>query len=760
MHKLCSGSLLLFPVAILVALLCLYDPQGLKGSWPWLPELGVDFSLKLDALSLLFAGLISGIGILIQWYSMAYMRGKPSALLFRVYLTLFMLSMLGLVLSDNIILLFVFWELTTLTSYLLIGFNHEAEKSRKNALQAMLVTGTGGLALLAGLILLGEMAGSYQLSEILLLGDQLPQHALFTPSLILILLGALTKSAQFPFHFWLPAAMAAPTPVSAYLHSATMVKAGIYLLARVSPLYAQSELWMVALGIAGGITAVWSILVALRQTDLKLMLAHSTNTALGVLTFLLAFGTDYALAAALVFILAHAFYKAALFMVIGTIDKATGTREMAQLAGLKSVLPRSFLATLLASLSMAGVPITLGFLSKEYLYKAGLGIAWWAVAVLLVVNVLLVTMAFVLVIKPFLIRSNEQTVPVKPVEKGWPALGLWLPAMILAVLGLLVPILALPWLQTVVLDPATLAIQPAVVPVELKLWQGVNLPLMLSGITLLLGLAVYWVYPIVTKILNSTIGHCPAGADVYQWLLTTTLRVASWLAGLMQQRQLSRDVLLFFVVLMVLLLSRMSWTSLAELLPVFDTAEPLFYEIGLAGLLIAAAITSILTTSRLLAIAALSVVGFVITIVFMLYSAPDVAKTQLLVETLVIVFLALVMRHLPMLDTIASHSRARRLLHAVVALSIGLCVTMLLLQITRQPMDSLLTDFFAANSLPGGHGRNIVNVILVDFRALDTLGEILVVVVAALATLGLLNHLKKLKKTNKLPIQSPTGDAG
>lgn len=724
------------PLALFVSLVTTYTPNATTWSWQWVPSLDIQLSFRLDGLSMLFASLITGIGVLIQLYSAAYMKDHAEQLKFRAYLSLFMLAMLGLVLSDNILLLFVFWELTTLTSYLLIGFNHEAEKSRKNALQAMLVTGAGGLALLAGLILLGEMAGSYQLGQILQQGSQLTEHTLFLPSCILIMLGAFTKSAQFPFHFWLPGAMAAPTPVSAYLHSATMVKAGIYLLARVSPLYTQTDLWLYSLSIAGGITAVWTALVALRQTDLKLMLAFSTNTALGIMTFLLAFGTDYAISAALLFILAHAFYKAALFMVIGNIDKATGTREISKLAGLRPILGCSFIAATLAAISKAGIPLSMGFLSKEYAYKAGLAVDWWAVAVLMLANIMLVAMAFILIFKPFLSKANQDTVPAKPVEKQ---LGLWLPPMLLAILSVLVPILALSGLQTTLITPATLAINTTVEPITIKLWQRINLPLILSGITLVLGIILYALYPRLKSVLDLLMARLPSGPDVYQRLLDGTLNIATLIANLMHQKRLSLDALLLFSVLAALMISQSSFA-----LPSLSNPVPRFYEVGFALVLCAGAITCIFASSRLLAIASLSVVGFVITLVFMIYSAPDVAKTQLLVETLVIVFVASVMRHLPHTNTVQAHPKRRRLLHALVATVVGVSVSVLLIQITQGPLDTTLTRFYAENSLPGGQGRNVVNVILVDFRAFDTLGEILVVVVAALATIGLLGKRVRL----------------
>lgn len=729
------------PVALLAFFFDAYSPHAPIWSRPWVPSLGIDLSIHLDGLSLLFVSLICGIGTLIQIYSLSYMKGKANRFSFHLFLTLFMLSMLGVVLSDNLLLLFVFWELTTITSYLLIGFNHEDDTSRKNALQSMLITGAGGLALLAGLILLGEMAGSYQISEIVLASEDIQRHPLFTPSLVLVLLGAFTKSAQFPFHFWLPGAMAAPTPVSAYLHSATMVKAGIYLLARLSPVYAGSDVWFYALFTAGSVTAIWSALVALRQTDLKLMLAYSTNTALGKLTLLLAIGTDYAIAAALLFILTHALYKASLFMVIGNIDKATGTRELHQLAGLKSVLALSCLAAMLAALSKAGIPPMLGFLSKEYMYKAGLEVNTLTVGVLLVSNTVMVALALLVIVKPFFGHKGPDTVSAKPIELD---LGLWLPPLLLAMGSFAVPLFALTFLQTTFITPASLAIRPAGEPVSVALWQGVNLPLVLSGVTLLAGIAAYRLHSRFMRAGAPLFRALPVATKVYQHTLNGLMQLSAWQTKLLQQKRLSVYVLTFFTVLTGLIVTASTGHFPAG--TVTRLSEVSFYETVLALLLLTAVLVCIFAASRLLAIAALGllaiaalgVVGFISTLVFMLYSAPDVAKTQLLVETLIVVIVALLLRHLPRLSAVPPHPKNRRLFHASIAIAIGTGVTLALINITHLPLDTTLSDFFATNSVPGGYGRNIVNVILVDFRAFDTFGEIVVVAIAAIAAVSLL----------------------
>lgn len=723
----------LLPLVLFVALLLCVEPQRAVWSVPWVPALGINLSVRLDGLSLLFAGLISGIGVLIQVYALAYLRGKPARFSFHLKLSLFMLAMLGLVVSDNLLLLFIFWELTTITSYLLIGFNHESATSRINALQSLLVTGAGGLALLAGLILLGAMAGSYELHVVLQQTEAISRHEWFLPSMILIFLGAVTKSAQFPFHFWLPNAMAAPTPVSAYLHSATMVKAGVYLLARLSPVYAHSEVWFYTLVTVGGVTAVWCTLLALRQTDLKLMLAYSTNVALGKMMLLLGLGTQLAVSALLLFIVAHALYKAALFMVVGNVDLATGTRDIRRLAGLKSVLVMSTAALVCAALSKAGLLPMMGFVSKEYMYKASLDIGAVVTATLVMANALMVVVAIMLVRKPFFSRPSESGLVIKPVEK---TRALWIPAGLLALGSFLLPLFGLSWLDEQIIIPGVTAILPAAEPEPTKLWHGFNLALLLSVITVFIGIAVYRLCPGLLAKWSGAGQHIIKAEVVFQAVIDWMTGFAKWQTQCLQYKSLRSYTLLFFSVLSgLLLVSALTITTVQ-----FDAlSQVAFYEIAIALFMVAAALVCIITGSRLLAIAALGSIGFLTTLVFMLYSAPDVAKTLLLVETLMVVFMALLMRHIPRLETVQAHSALRKTVHAIVAVTIGFSVCMLLLHVTKQPLDLTVSDFYARNSVPGGHGRNIVNVILVDFRALDTLGEALVVVMSGLAAVSLLS---------------------
>lgn len=730
----------LLHLAFIFCLSYFYHPSGVNLKWLWVPSLDVSFSIRIDGLSMLFSGLICGIGVLVQLYAYQYMKGKSSSALFHVYLTLFMTAMLGLVLAGNILLLFIFWELTTLTSYLLIGFNHDQEISRKNALQAMLVTGAGGLALLAGLILLGQMAGSYELDRIINSAGNLSSDKRFSFTLVLILIGAFTKSAQVPFHFWLPGAMSAPAPVSAYLHSATMVKAGVYLLARLSPVFSHSDLWFWALAVTGGTTAIWTGLLALKQKDLKLMLAYSTNVALGKLVFLLALGTRYAISAALMFIFAHALYKAALFMVIGTVNKATGTRDIDRLAGLGRILKLSFFAAVLSVLSKSGIPPLPGFLSKEYMYKAGLEISYLPTILLVFINSLMAAMALLVVVRPFLAGPDRRTAPASSADKY---LFFWLPPVCLSILGFFAATSGLQWLNTTLIVPAGMAVNPDLVFEPLKLWQGLNLPVFLSGVSLLLGFFIFKFHHQIKPLIEALMRLLPSGSFCYDSVVDRTIKLASRLTAALQHGRLSGYVFILFCIAAVLILSQISFLPFPGR---FDWQGIRFYEILLAAVLLAAVLVVLFSGSRLLSIVSLGAAGFITTLFLMFINAPDVAKTQLLVETLTVIFLVMIIRRLPEISSVPGHPIGRRIVNATVASAIGFGVFWILAGITATGQDSALIDYFAANSAMAAHGRNIVNVILVDFRAIDTLGEIIVVVMAALGASSILLAKKKEKQ--------------
>ena len=698
----------------------------------WVPSLGIGLSLLIDGLSLTFALLISGIGAVIALYASGYLAGHPQLGRFMLTLLLFMLSMLGLVLADNLITLFVFWELTTLTSYFLIGFDHASAKARRAALQALLLTGAGGLALLAGFILLGSAAGSLELSEILALGPALQEHPLHLAILLLILLGAFTKSAQIPFHFWLPNAMAAPTPVSAYLHSATMVKAGVYLLARLHPAFGGSEAWIWSLTLIGAATALLSAVMALRQSDLKLTLAYTTVMALGTLTMFLGAEAPIAVAAAITFLIVHSFYKAALFMVVGILDKQTGSRDVERLGGLAKAMPVTAAVAAAAAFSMAGFPPFLGFIGKELKYEGALAIASEPVLVAgtaVLANALIVAVAGIVALRPFYGRPGET--PKAPREAGP---RLWLGPLCLAALGLLFGLAPASIADTLV-QPAVAAVLGRPATVELALWHGINLPLALSILTFALGVACYLGHRALRNRLVALEARLPASADgVWDGLLEGLKRLAAAQTALLQSGLLRRYMLIVFATT-ALALGASLIAGEALRLPA-EWPGPSLKHWAVTALIAAGAIMAALARTRLIAVCALGVVGVGIALVYVMFGAPDVAITQLLVETLVVVLLAVIMLRLPQFEA-GPEPRGRRW-DALLSIAVGTAVSAVLLAVLAAPLDRRVTAYFEESSVPEAFGRNIVNVILVDFRALDTFGEVAVVAVAAVGAVALL----------------------
>ncbi len=697
--------------------------------WDWIPSLDITLSFWLDGLSLMFALLITGIGTLVMLYAARYLAGHPQFARFALYLFLFMLSMLGLVLADNIIALFVFWELTTFTSYLLIGFSHADPKSRRNALQALLLTAAGGLALLAGFILIGLTQGTFELSELNAAGS-IAGDAWYLPILILVLLGAFTKSAQVPFHFWLPNAMAAPTPVSAYLHSATMVKAGVYLLARMHPSLSGSDIWLWTLTLFGGVTAVFASVMALRQIDLKQTLAYTTLMALGTLVMLLAGNTGYVITGAMAFLFVHSLYKAALFLMIGVVDHATGTRDADVLGGLAQAMPITAAAAGLAALSMAGIPPFLGFIAKEVAYAGAVESPLWVFVVVfaLAANALMVAVAAVVAWRPFF--GPQGQLPHAPHEGPWPML---LGPVTLAVMGLGFGLM--PWLAAAIVEPATNAVlgYPDTGG-RLKLWAGFNLPLLLSVVTLALGVAIYLRHLDLRERLIRLEARAPDLDAGWDRLLDHFMAVAKGQTrviqtGFLRHYLFATFAVLFLTILLTMVARRVTGVQL-------DLAGLSVREWGVAALILAGTVAVVLTGSLMAAIIALGVVGIGVALIFIVYSAPDVAITQLLVELLIVVLFAVAALKMPRLDP--NGPQKHRPLDAALAVGLGTATTVVLLMVTATPFDRRLSDFFEAASYPEAYGRNIVNVILVDFRALDTFGEIAVVAAAALGAYALL----------------------
>jgi multicomponent Na+:H+ antiporter subunit A len=703
----------------------------------WVPSMDIRLSILIDGLSLTFGLLISGIGALVTLYSTKYLGNHSEYPRFVLFLMLFMVGMLGLVLSDNLIALFVFWEVTTISSYLLIGFDSDSAKSRRSALQALLLTGTGGLALLAGMIMLGNVAGSFELSVILTMGDEIRADPLYIPILILFLAGAFTKSAQFPFHFWLPNAMAAPTPVSAYLHSATMVKAGVYLMARMNPALGQSEPWFWTLIIAGGITAVFASLLAVRQTDIKQVLAYTTLMALGALTLFIGAGSSDAIKAAMLFLVVHSLYKAALFLMIGLVDHETGTREVDQLRGLATKMPVTFVAGALAAISMAGIPPFVGFIGKEFLYKAGLELevaSLWVTGTIFAASVLMFMAAGISVARPFLGRTPET---LAGTHEG-PA-AMWIGPLILGGMSLWFGLFStLP--ETWLVAPATWAVYGSTaIEVDLYLFREVNAAFILSLVTFAVGFVFYLARMQVRSFLARAIEVSPLKFDPgWDRTLDGLKALAEWQTRILQSGVLQHYMVIIFVTL-ALGVGATIWLQDAIGPIELDLAEEfdglLFKHWAVLVFITAGALLTAYSGSRMTAVAALGVVGIGVALVFIMFSAPDVAITQLLVETLTVVLVAVAMLKLPHLNL---RNEARRPGHFMPAAIVGALVTIVLIGVEQGDIDRRITDYFEIASWPEAFGRNIVNVILVDFRALDTFGEIAVVVIAALAAYALL----------------------
>ena len=696
-------------------------------SYPWAAELGLFLSFRADGLGLLFALLISGIGTLVFVYAGGYLKGNPNLGRFYAWLAVFMAAMLGVALSDNILLLFVFWELTSISSYMLIGFEHERESARFAALQAFLVTGSGGLALLAGLLLLGNAGGTFELSGLLAQGDVLRASPFYLPAVILILLGAFTKSAQVPFHFWLPNAMEAPTPVSAYLHSATMVKAGVYLLARLGPALNGSDLWFYAVGGVGAATMLVGGYLALSQTDLKRLLAYSTVSALGMLTLLIGLGSDHALEAAVVLLLAHGLYKGALFLVAGALDHESGTRDATQLGGLYSKMKLTAIAGGAAALSMAGLPPLFGFISKELTYESALEFGPWLTGVVVLAGLFFVFVAGVVGVGPFWGKPKQT-----PKSAHEAPFSLWLGPLVLSGLSLVIGVFPNSVSGSLV-SPAVSAALGETIKVKLALWHGVNTAFLLSLLTIASGVGLFAIRDPLR-----------AGLSRLSWRWGPAFLYDRSLDGLnalarRQTRFLQNGYLRFYLFTIVFVGTGLAGFALfirGGLHWPEEVTDIRFYEAALAVLILCGAFVATISRSRLGAVAALGVAGYGVSLIYLLFGAPDLAMTQFLIESLTVILFVLAFYHLPHFAQLSS--RASRLRDLAIALLAGGLMTTLVLSAVGIQLYPRISSYFVENSLPLAHGRNVVNVILVDFRGIDTMGEITVLGIAAIGVYALL----------------------
>ncbi|HEY7772832.1 MAG TPA: putative monovalent cation/H+ antiporter subunit A [Marinagarivorans sp.] len=699
----------------------------------WMPSIGLSLSFYIDGLSLLFLLLVTGIGSFIILYASSYLKGHQDEGRFFLWLFLFMASMLGLVASDNLLALFVFWELTSFTSYMLIGFNHESEKSRKLALQGLFITVGGGLLLMTGFIMLGSLTGTYQLSEIVQISISEQSHFI-NAMLVFILLGAFTKSAQFPFHFWLPNAMAAPTPVSAFLHSATMVKAGVFIMARLHPTLSEQSVWSTAQLWAGAATMLLGAWLAYMATDLKKVLAYSTVMALGTLTLLLGIGSEYALIGFVSYLLAHSLYKASLFMLAGGVDHSTGTKDLLQLQGLRATMPVTFGLIIVGALSLAGLPPLFGFIGKELLLEAGLGVDGWLIVVIVVAATLVVGVALTLIVKPFL--GQPVTLPRPPHELPPAMLAGPVVLLTLSVLFGLAPALA----EQGLVHAAVQSIAVSEQAVKLKLWHGVNTALLLSLLSLAAGavLAFWWLRSRRVAQQLAKWSDRIGPESFYFRLMDSIAAFATWQTGAIQNGRLG----IYMIVLLLATLAPVAWVLFDSVGFPGWTFEliPTVYECAMVTLMLLATAYAVRTRSRFASIISLGAMGFSVALLFVHFSAPDLGITQVLVETLTVLLLVIVLIRVPGFARFSSN--AERLRDAAVALFAGFVLSWVVLAALPVQWAPTISEYFIANSYELGKGRNIVNVILVDFRALDTLGEIFVLAIAALGVYSMMKLRK------------------
>jgi len=708
--------------------------EVITGGYAWVPSFDLRFSWLLDGLSLTFALLITGIGTLIVLYSGGYLKGHLDQGRFFSFIFLFMGAMLGLVVSDSLLMLFIFWELTSITSFLLIGFDHEREAARRAALQALVVTGGGGLLLLAGLLLIWSTTNATDLSTLLQSGDLLRGNPYYLAILILILCGAFTKSAQFPFHFWLPNAMEAPTPVSAYLHSATMVKAGVYLLMRLNPVMGGTPAWETLLPLFGGVTLIVGTLLAIRQTDLKLQLAYTTVSSLGLLVLLTGFGAPYAIEAAALYLMAHSLFKGALFMVAGIIDHETGTRDITSLRGLKAAMPLTFAAALAAAISMGGLPPFFGFLAKEEIYAAlahadPRSIVFTMVAV--AGNALMFAIGFAVALKPFL--GPVRATPKHPHEA--PPL-LWVGPVLLALLGLMTAVFSAT-AHHYISSPTASAIRGSASVIEISLIPHVGVPLLLSGLTIALGTLVYWRIDQARLAMATVLCKLGPGPDRgFDYFIVGLIRLSMRVTRFVQPGRLELYITCTFLCLAAILLVPLWLYGEMPMLPVWPPQVQV-HEWAIFLLAVLGLLSVVIARDRLTAIVSLGIQGFSVAIIFLLFGAPDLSFTQFMVETLSVVILALVMTRLQLSPT-DRRPLSQKIFDGCIAIACGSGFALLLMKATQGPFNNALTEFFNTYSKTIAHGANVVNVIIVDFRGTDTLGEIAVVAITGLAILALI----------------------
>lgn len=736
-------------------------------SIPWIPALGIDFIAKIDGLGLLFALLITGIGSLVVLYSIYYLaKDKEKLNTFYVFLLLFMGAMLGVVLSDNLIVLYTFWEFTSFSSFLLIGYWYDREKSRYGAQKSMLITVLGGLSMLGGIILLYIMTGTFNISEIIDQAAVISASPLFIPALICILLGAFTKSAQFPFHIWLPDAMEAPTPVSAYLHSATMVKAGIYLVARMTPVFAAEGLWLWLVAGFGIVTLFWGSFNAVKQTDLKAILAFSTVSQLGMIMSLLGLGAaalhfddidnsffGAATAAAIFHLFNHATFKGSLFMVVGIVDHETGTRDIRKLGGLMNFMPITFTLAIIGTFSMAGLPPFNGFLSKEMFFTGMIRVielnifsfeTWGMLfpVIAWIASVFTFIYSMVLVFKTFTGKYQPEKLEKKPHEAP---MGMLISPIVLASLVIIIGFFP-NILSNSIISPALESILPNnKIDVHITFWHGFKPELFMTIGVIALGIILFLTLPKWRRVY-----------DFFPKKLTFNRFYDNVLASIQSasnkvtRTYMNGSIRSYLVYIFAFFIFILATTLAVKNAFTFDTSNISsigFYEVLLALAIVIGSISILFVKSRMTAIILLGAVGYTVSLFYVLFRAPDLALTQLVIETISVALFLLCFYHLPKKRN--EEKNRFKLTNAIISIGVGAIVTLIALSAHSNKVFDSISEYYVKNTYTEAAGKNMVNVILVDFRGFDTLFEITVLTIAALGIFAMIKLRMGGKKKNE-----------
>lgn len=754
------------PILLFVYFLA-FLPETMRGkslleSINWIPSLGINFTAKVDGLGLLFALLITGIGALVVLYSIYYLaKNKEKLNHFYVYLLLFMGAMLGVVLSDNLIVMYAFWELTSFSSFLLIGYWYERDKSRYGAQKSMLITVFGGLAMLGGIILLYIMAGTFSVTELISQSTVIINHVLFVPALLCILLGAFTKSAQFPFYIWLPDAMEAPTPVSAYLHSATMVKAGIYLVARFTPVFGEHFLWFWLVTSVGILTLIWGSVFAVKQTDLKAILAFSTVSQLGLIMSLLGAGAaalhyefldeniyTVAVTAAIFHLINHATFKGSLFMAVGIVDHETGTRDICKLGGLMHFMPITFTISIIGAFSMAGLPPFNGFLSKEMFFTAMVHVtemelfnleAWGLLFPVFawIASVFTFVYSMILVFKTFTGTYQPDKLDKKPHEAP---MGLLISPVILVSLVIIFGFFP-NLLSDSLISPAMVSILPSLLGageefmVHISFWHGPNVELFMTFGVISLGIVLYKTHSRWEKIYKA-IPEKLALNRFYDFLIEG-IQSGSYKVTKTYMNGSIRSYLVYIFTFFIVILAT---TLIGKNAFTFDTSNVSsigVYEIALAILVVLGSVCILFAKSRMTSIILLGAVGYTVSLFYVLFRAPDLALTQLVIETISVSLFLVCFYHLPKLRKFETRMRFR-LTNALISVGVGAVVTLIALSAHSNKLFDSISKYYVENTYTEAAGKNMVNVILVDFRGFDTLFEITVLAIASLGIFGMI----------------------